>query len=146
MERRELVGGGLAAGLAALMVPEAEAAGAAQRDNSEALSRAVDDLRQTIQGNYNNPWRVIAQVREQQRIFMRQNYRYPEFVDVGIDVWDALYDWHVRFQQQVNMRRMQDGRYAMAFTFTTFILRPDMIPTYIGTPYDNNVDGGKPPL
>jgi hypothetical protein len=146
MERRDVVGGGLAAGLVALMGTDAEAAGAAQRDNSEAVSRAVDELRQAIQGNYSNPWRVIAQVREQQRIFMRQNYRYPEFIDVGIDVWDALYDWHVRFQQQVEMRRIQDGRYAMSFTFTTFILRPDMIPGYIGMPYDNNTDIVKPPL
>jgi hypothetical protein len=146
MERRNLVGGGLAAGIAALMVPEAEAAGAAQRDNSEAVSRAVDELRETMQRYYRDPWRVISQLREQQQIFMRQNYRYPEFIDVGIAVWDALHDWHVTFQQEINMRRIQDGRYAMSFTFTTFILRPDMIPGYIGMPYDNNIDIVKPPL
>lgn len=136
MERRNLVGGGLVAGLAAMVAPEAEAAGAAQRDNSEALSRAVDELRQTIQSNYSNPWRVIAQVREQQRIWMRASYRYPEFIEIGIDVWDALHDWHVRFQQPLNVARMQDGRYAMSFMFTTFIMRPDALPNFIGYPYD----------
>lgn len=136
MERRDLVGGGLVAGLAAMMAPDAEAAGGAQRDNTEALSRAVDELRQTIQSNYNNPWRVIAQLREQQRVWMRANYRYPEFIEIGIDIWDALYDWHVRFQQPLNVARMQDGRYAMSFMFTTFIMRPDALPNFIGFPFD----------
>jgi len=136
VERRNLVGGGLVAGIAAMMTPEAEAA--AQRgENTEALSRAVDDLRQTIQANYNNPWRVIAQVREQQRVWMRANFRYPDFIDIGIDVWEALYDWHVRFQQPLNVARLQDGRYVMTFMFTTFVMRPDQLPSYIGPPYEN---------
>lgn len=136
VERRNLVGGGLIAGITAMMAPEAEAA--AQRgDNTEALSRAVDDLRQTIQANYNNPWRVIAQVREQQRVWMRANFRYPDFIDIGIDVWEALYDWHVRFQQPLNVARLQDGRYVMTFMFTTFVMRPDQLPNYIGPPYEN---------
>jgi len=136
VERRNLVGGGLVAGIAAMMTPEAEAA--AQRgENTEALSRAVDDLRQTIQANYNNPWRVIAQVREQQRVWMRANFRYPDFIDIGIDVWEALYDWHVRFQQPLNVARLQDGRYVMTFMFTTFVMRPDQLPGYIGPPYEN---------
>ena len=136
VERRNLVGGGLVAGITAMMAPGAEAA--AQRgDNTEALSRAVDDLRQTIQANYNNPWRVIAQVREQQRVWMRANFRYPDFIDIGIDVWEALYDWHVRFQQPLNVARQQDGRYVMTFMFTTFVMRPDQLPNYIGPPYES---------
>ena len=141
VERRDLVGGGLVAGIAAMIAPDAEAA--AQRDNTEALSRAVDDLRQTIQNNYNNPWRVIAQVREQQRVWMRANYRYPDFIDIGIDIWEALYDWHVRYQQPLNVARMQDGRYAMSFMFTTFVMRPDQMPNYIGPPYEN-IDPRRP--
>jgi hypothetical protein len=136
VERRNLVGGGLIAGITAMMAPEAEAA-AQRSDNTETLSRAVDDLRQTIQANYNNPWRVIAQVREQQRVWMRANFRYPDFIDIGIDVWEALYDWHVRFQQPLNVARLQDGRYVMTFMFTTFVMRPDQLPNYIGPPYEN---------
>ena len=143
MERRDLVGGGLVAGIAAMVAPDAAAA--AQRDNSEALSRAVDDLRQTIQNNYNSPWRVIAQVREQQRVWMRANYRYPDFIDIGVDIWEALYDWHVRFQQPLNVARMQDGRYVISFMFTTFVMRPDQMPNYIGPPYENT-DPRRPAL
>ena len=143
MERRDLVGGGLVAGIAAMVAPDAAAA--AQRDNSEALSRAVDDLRQTIQNNYNNPWRVIAQVREQQRVWMRANYRYPDFIDIGVDIWEALYDWHVRFQQPLNVARMPDGRYVISFMFTTFVMRPDQMPNYIGPPYEDT-DPRRPAL
>ena len=143
MERRDLVGGGLVAGIAAMVAPDAAAA--AQRDNSEVLSRAVDDLRQTIQNNYNSPWRVIAQVREQQRVWMRANYRYPDFIDIGVDIWEALYDWHVRFQQPLNVARMPDGRYVISFMFTTFVMRPDQMPNYIGPPYENT-DPRRPAL
>lgn len=134
VERRNLVGGGLVAGITAMMAPGAEAA--AQRDNSDAVSKAVEELRATIQSNHNNPWRVIAQVREHQRTWIRANYRYPEFIDIGIDIWDALHDWHVRFQQPINMARLQDGRYVMSFMFTTFVLRPDALPNYVGPPYE----------
>ena len=135
VERRNLVGGGLAAGLAALMTPgTVEAAG--QRDGDETVSREVRELRQTIEANFHQPWLRIARIREQQRIWMRANYKYPDFIEVGIEVWEAVYDWHVRFQQPLSMMRATDGRYVMAFMFTTFILRPDVMPEYIGPPYD----------
>jgi hypothetical protein len=55
-------------------------------------------------------------------------------------VWEALYDWHVRYQQPLNVQRTADGRYVMAFMFTTLILRPDQAPDYIGPPFDNSSD------
>ena len=134
VERRNLVGGGLAAGLAALAA--AVPAEAAQRDDDGALSREVRDLRQTIESNFNRPWQQIARIREQQRIWIRANHKYPDFIEVGIDVWDALHDWHVRYQQPMAMTRTGDGRYVMPFMFTTFILRPDTEPGYVGPPFD----------
>lgn len=139
VERRNLMGGGLAAGLAALVVGgEAEAATAAQRDDDREVSRELRELRETIEGNFSRPWRIIARVREQQRIWLRANHKYPDFIEVGADVWDALYDWHVRFQQPINVTRVADGRYVMAFMFTTFILRPDQSPDYIGPGFDGD--------
>jgi hypothetical protein len=138
MERRNLVGGGLVAGLTALLAPEADAA-AAQRagDDGEQVSRALGELRATIENNYNRPWRPIALIREQQRMWMIANHKYPDFIEVGLELWEALHDWHIRFQQPINMVRTSDGRYAMSFMFTTLILRPEMQPNYVGTPYDS---------
>jgi hypothetical protein len=62
--------------------------------------------------------------------------KYPDFIEVGIDVWDSVHDWHVRFQQPLNVTRVADGRYAMSFSFTTLILRPEMAGDYVGPPFD----------
>ena len=119
------------------MTPAGAEAAAAQREGGgEEVSREVRELRRSIEANFNRPWARIAQIREQQRIWLRANHRYPDFIEIGIDIWDALYDWHVRHQQPVSMTRTTDGRYVMPFMFTTFILRPDAMPDYIGPPFD----------
>lgn len=136
MERRNLVGAGLAAGIASLVAPGEEAA--AQPDNAVEVSRAVNELRRLIETNYNSPWTRIAQIREQQRIWMKTTQKYPDFIEIGLSVWEGLYDWHVRFQQPVNMTRLPDGRYAMTFMFTTLILRPEVDANYVGPAFDGD--------
>lgn len=139
VQRRNLMGAGLAASLAALVAGEEAEAAAAQRDDgSREVSNEVRQLRQAIETNFNRPWTSIARIREQQRIWLRANHKYPDFIELGADVWDALYDWHVRYQQPINMTRSADGRYLMAFMFTTFILRPEQAPDYIGPPFDGD--------
>ena len=51
--------------------------------------------------------------------------KYPDFLEIGLDVWDNIWDWHVVYQQPLNVTRVADGRYAMSFMFTTLLLRPD---------------------
>jgi hypothetical protein len=140
VERRNVVGGGLAAGLAALVTgAEADVAAAPQRDdNSREVSLELRELRQMIESNFSRPWTIIARIREQQRIWLRANHKYPDFIEVGADVWDALYDWHVRFQQPISMTRSADGRYVMSFMFTTFILRPEQGVDYVGPGFDGD--------
>jgi hypothetical protein len=136
MERRNVVGAGLAAGIASLV---ASADGdAAQNDNPVEVSRAVNDLRRTIEANYSSPWTRIAQIREQQRIWMRTAQKFPDFIEIGLGVWEGLFDWHVRFQQPINMTRLPDGRYAMSFMFTTLVLRPEVDANYVGPAFDND--------
>jgi hypothetical protein len=138
VERRNLMGGGLAAGFAAL-VAGGEAEAAAQSDGGgAAVASAVGSVRDAINNLYNGSWGRINQVREQQRIWLRANHKYPDFIELGVNVWDGLYDWHVRYQQPINMTRTADGRYLMAFMFTTFILRPDQDPNYVGPPFDGD--------
>ena len=47
-----------------------------------------------------------------------------------------LYDWHVKYQQPLNVTRQPDGRYLMQFMFSTLLLRPEQDSGYIGYPYD----------
>ena len=52
-------------------------------------------------------------------------------------MWERLYDWHVRWQQPLNLSRLPDGQYGMTFMLTTLVLRPNMQASYIGPGYDS---------
>ncbi len=104
------------------------------------MASALHDIDNTLQRqaeNRNAHWRVVRQVQEQQRIFLKASHHYPEFIEVGVRVWEALVEWHVREQQTLNVTRVADGRYVMSFMFTTVLLRPDLDDNYVSTAYDN---------
>jgi hypothetical protein len=138
VERRALVGGGLVAGLSSL-VGESSAAAAADDDNQK-ISGSIDRLRQTFESqfdqSYASLWRGISRVRQQQRQWMRSTQKFPDFIEIGLDVWDNVYDWHVAHQQPISMGRATDGRYTMVFMFTTLVLRPEQALDYVGFPFD----------
>jgi hypothetical protein len=133
MERRNLVGGGLLASAAALFSAAPSAAG--QRDDDEAVAAAIAGLQKTIErGLTVSP--ELARIRDQQRTFLKANQKFPDFIDIGIGVWENLYDWHVRHQQPLNVGRTADGRYVMTVMFTTLILRPEQDNNYVGFGFD----------
>ncbi len=142
VERRDLLGGGLAAGLAAAFAAPADAAGApqARRDSSDAavesrIADAIDKLRDALA--HQDESADVAQIRVQQRTFLKANQKFPDFMDVGIDIWERMHDWHVRTRQPLNIIRTNDGRYGMVFGVTTLLLVPQQVGTYISWGYDN---------
>ena len=72
----------------------------------------------------------LAKIREQQRTFLRGNQKFPDFIDVGIRVWEDVVDWHVRHGQPLNLSRAVDGRYLMLVHVTTLVLRSDQADAY----------------
>lgn len=142
VERRQLVGGGIVAGLTALMGESSVSAAAAPSEDSLQISGSIDQLRKTFEGQfeqtYASLWRGVARIRQQQRTWMKSTMKFPDFIEVGIDVWDNLYDWHVAHQQPVSMGRASDGHYTMTFMFTTLVLRPEQTPDYVGFPFDSD--------
>ena len=145
MERRAVVGGSLLASLSTLMLPaavaEASAASAsAATGDLEGVSDSIDQLRRTVERQfasvYSDKWQGVARIRQQQHTWMRSTQKYPDFIEVGLDVWDNIYDWHVVHQQPLNMTRTSDGRYTMVFMFTTLLLRPDQSADYVGFAFD----------
>lgn len=145
MERRDLVNGGLVAGLTALVVPESAAAAAAGgggggQDGDLRIASAVVELRRSLeqqaQQQTQGPWSGINAVRRQQHDWLKATQKYPDFIEIGVGVWDSIHDWHVRHQQPLSMTRLADGRYAMAFMFTTLILRPDLAAEYVSYPFE----------
>lgn len=141
VQRRDVVRGGfVAAGLAALTAPSAEAA-SPPPDDDGASAAAINRLRETVERQfdlvYSDKWRGVSRVRQQQRTWLQATRKYPDFIEIGIDVWDNVYDWHVTYQVPVNVTRLADGRYAMAFMFTTLLMRLDQAGDYVGFAFDN---------
>ncbi len=142
VQRRDLVGGGLVAGLASMVAPVAEADAAADDEQS---TTAINRLRETFERQfdqvYSSRWRGVSRVREQQRTWLMSTRKYPDFIEIGIDVWDNIWDWHVVYQQPLNVTRVADGRYAMSFMFTTLLLRSDQKPDFVGYAFDADSQG-----
>jgi hypothetical protein len=138
VERRDLLGGGLVAGLAAAFGDPAQTQ--ARRDPADdaadmKVADAIDKLRQLIEHQHESV--EVAQIRAQQRTFLKANQKFPDYMDVGIDVWERMHDWHVRTGQAVTLLRTNDGRYGMVFGVTTLLLMPQQVGSYISWGYDN---------
>ena len=58
-------------------------------------------------------------------------------IDAGTDVWFAVHDWHVRWQQPIAIGRDPLNRYTIVLNETAVVLRPDSLPSFLGIPYDN---------
>ena len=133
-----VLGGALSAWAAPAGGSEA-AAGQAECRNSERfmeeVAKAVQSVRDELAREYSF-WELAA-VREQTATFLRANGKFPDFLEVGSEVWQRVYDWHVRFQQPITFGRTAAGRYTILLLATTLVMRPDMAPGFIGLPYDN---------
>jgi hypothetical protein len=140
VQRRSVIAGTVLGGaLSALSMP-AEAAGSQAAGQTsdrllEEVARAVRTVRDEIERQYTF-WEIAA-VRDQQRTFLRANGKFPDFIEVGSDVWQRVYDWHVRFQQPIALGRTAEGRYTILLLATNLVMRPDLAPGYIGIPYDS---------
>jgi len=139
VERRDVIGGGLAAGLAAAF-GGGDAAAQTRRDASDATAEmrvadAIDKLRESIEHQHESA--EVSQIRAQQRTFLKANQKFPDYMDVGIDVWERMHDWHVRNRQPLTIVRSNDGRYGMVFGVTTLLLMPQQVGSYISWGYDN---------
>ena len=137
MDRRRLVSGGLLAGLAGAFGFPVAAAEAQQRrvELDDRTAAAVDELRKVVDRSLEvSP--ELARIREQQRIFMRANQKFPDYIEIGIGVWESVYDWHVRHQRNVTIGRTVDGRYTMPVMETLLLLRPEQAETFVGFGFD----------
>lgn len=138
IDRRELLTlGGLLGGLSVPENGEGAAIGAGQMSdrNVSDLVNALKSISTAIALQQSNG--QILGIRKSQTDYLRANGKFPDYVDVGIDVWLSMYDWHVRMQQPLVLARDVSGRYTMMFTFTALVLRQDAVPAFIGIPYDN---------
>jgi hypothetical protein len=132
--RRELLSGAAFGGL--LGGDTAQAGAQQDRVDLSGVVKAIDQLRATLVGERTFP--EIADVRDRQKQYLRQQGKLPDFIEVGVDVWFDAYDWHVRTRQPPTVGRDPIGRYTLELMGSVLIMRPDLpSPRYIGAPYDN---------
>ena len=129
-----MVGGALSALSAPAAAAGSQAAGQASDRLVEDIAKAVRDVRDEI-ARQSTFWELAA-VREQLRTFLRANGKFPDFIEVGSDVWQQVYDWHVRFQQPIALGRTAEGRYTILLLATNIVMRADKAPGFIGVGYD----------
>ena len=152
LARRRMLGTTLVGGLLGSAIPaslsarsrsaaEAEAAAAdqsnqlAERQITEIVE-ALKDIRKAIEAPP-GAFVEILPIRQKQMDYLRATNKFPDFIDVGLDVWFAVHDWHVRPLQQPALGRDANGRHTISVMGTQLVMRPDLVPTFISAPYDS---------
>ncbi len=132
VSRRQLLAGGIGAGAVA-----APGRGdAAPQDDSAYLAAVVTELREIRRAVSIEGSEAVALVRAAQRTHLKNSGRFPEFVDVGYNVFNAVLDWLLALRQPADINRAAEGRYAVPFLMSTVVLRPDFPDDYVGQGYD----------
>jgi hypothetical protein len=142
ISRRTVLNGPAFGGMLASLAPaaEAEPGGAAgpQKDAEQAMqdvAKAIQDLREEIK-RQDGFWE-LGPLRDPIKMFLRTTGKFPDFIEVGIDVWQQVYDWHVRYQQPLTLGRNAEGRYTIMLLATMVVMRVETTPSFVGIPFDN---------
>jgi hypothetical protein len=146
ISRRTVLHGPALGGLLTALAPAAEAeAGEAAvpqekteqaiQEGTRALAKAVADLRDEIK-RQDDFWE-LGPLRDPIKVFLRTTGKFPDFIEVGIDVWQQVYDWHVRYQQPLTIGRNAEGRYTIMLLATMVVMRVEVTPGFVGIPFDN---------
>jgi hypothetical protein len=125
---------------------EAAAGSAAAAQSPEIISAQalreiaehVAEVRRLVRDAYFGPTLthgILVEIRRQFGIFLKANQKYPDYCEIGPAVFTDLYDWHVRYQQPIEISRVEN-RTAIRFMFTWMVLRPEQGDNYVGIPFD----------
>jgi len=136
LARRRMLGTTLFGGFLGATIP---ASGQSAQTSDRQMAEVVDalkDIRKAIEVPQ-GPFTEIAVIRQKQVDYLKATNKFPDFIDVGLDVWFAVHDWHIKHLQQMVLGRDGSGRYTITVMSTQLVMRPDLVPTFISAPYDN---------
>jgi len=139
IDRREVLKlGGVLGGLVAGDANDADAVAVGAGEMSDKSAQdIVNGLRAISAAVYAaQSFDAINPLRLRQNDHLKANGKFPDFIDIGLDVWTTVYDWHVRMQQPLVLGRDVAGRYTLLLGFTQLVLRPDVTPGFVSVPYD----------
>ena len=140
ISRRDAMGAGLFATLGA---PAADTT--QSRDDGEAV-RALKDIKgelesvsTAVESGLIGPGLSagqIGRIRDRFTTHLRAAGKFPDFMEIGIAPFYDVYDWHIRHQQQIQIVRISEQRFAIQFMFTQLIVRWEQDMNYLGVPFD----------
>jgi hypothetical protein len=142
ISRREVVTAGVLGTLAGAPAVE----GAAAQDEAAVLAKGFNELNQQLramnaalefgQRGPTTASGLLADVRARYTTHLRAAGKFPDFMEIGTDVFYDVYDWHVRHNQQIQITRIAEQRFAIQWMFTQLIVRFEVDPKYLGQPFD----------
>ena len=94
------------------------------------IRNAIRDL------HHLTPSADVDLINEKRRTHFKVNQKFPNYIDIGLTIWERLYAWHLDNHLPLSTRRTPDGRMEMDFMYTTLILKWEMGDAIIGVPYD----------
>lgn len=152
LTRRELVtGGALGAIATATTTTDSTAQPAdpvsapdttAQDVDNNALRKIADgsaDISRSLSAGFRSnslAHGYVPKLREAYTLYWKTHGKFPEFCEVGTDVFYDLYDWHIKNGLPIPVTRLADGRMVITFMYTQLIVRVDQAPGYVGIPFD----------
>lgn len=135
ISRREVVTAGV---LGTLAGSSAEAA-----QDDAGIIRALKDIQgelETLGGVVGGSARVtsgfLADIRQRFTTHLRSAGKFPDFMEIGVEPFYEVYDWHIRHQQQIQITRVSEQRVAIQWMFTQLIMRYEQDPKFLGVPFD----------
>ena len=134
ISRRDLLASGVGAGVS--IAPHGVASSPVQGDDARYFNEMILELREIRRAVSIDGTQAVTAIRAAQRTYLKNSGRFPEFVDVGYDVFQSVVDWLVAVRQPVTINRLGDGRYTVALFASTIVLRPDFPDNYVGQGYD----------
>ena len=137
ISRREVVTAGV---LGTLAGSSADVAAA----QDEGIIRALKEINQELQrlgGVLDNTSKVTAggflgEIRGRFTLHLRASGKFPDFMEIGTDPFYEVYDWHIRHQQQIQITRISEQRFAIQWMFTQLIVRFEVESKFLGVPFD----------
>jgi hypothetical protein len=141
ISRREVVTAGVLGTLATTGTANAESASqdADVVQQLRAVQNEIANLRTSLERVLVGPslsTGSIGEIREKFIVHLRASGKFPDFLEVGMNLFMDVYDWHVRHQQQIQIVRVAEGRFAIQFMFTQLIARYEQDRNHIGVPFD----------
>lgn len=145
ISRREVVTAGVlgtwsgASTDAAAAVSQSDQGAAALQKGFNELSRQLSQIQSALEFGQRGPGLsagFIGELRDRFTTHMRSAGKFPDFMEIGTDVFYDVYDWHVRHNQQLQITRIAEQRFSIQFMFTQLIVRGEQDRRYLGVPFD----------